>query len=83
VHQVETTVDYARNSRLVIWLVGALNFQIEHHMFPRLSHVNYPEISKLVEATCLEFGVKYSEHKSFRAGLASHFRWLRRMGLAA
>lgn len=82
VHQVETTVDYARNSRSVIWLVGALNFQIEHHMFPRLSHVNYPAISSLVEATCRDFGVKYSEHKSFRAGLASHFRWLRRMGLA-
>jgi linoleoyl-CoA desaturase len=81
VHQVETTVDYARDSAVTVWLVGALNFQIEHHMFPRLSHVNYPAISKLVEATCLEFGVRYSEHKSFRAGLASHYRWLRRMGL--
>jgi linoleoyl-CoA desaturase len=83
VHQVETTVDYARHSPIAIWLVGALNFQIEHHMFPRLSHVNYPAISKLVEETCLEFGVKYSEHQSFRAGLASHYRWLRRMGSPA
>jgi hypothetical protein len=24
--------------------------------------------------------VKYHEHPSFRAGLASHFRWLRQMG---
>jgi hypothetical protein len=24
--------------------------------------------------------VKYREHISFRRGLASHFRWLRRMG---
>jgi linoleoyl-CoA desaturase len=81
VHQVETTVDYARTSPIAVWLVGALNFQIEHHLFPRVSHVNYPAISKLVEATCSEFGVKYSEHKSYRAGLASHYRWLRRMGL--
>lgn len=83
VHQVETTVDYARNSRIVLWLVGALNFQIEHHMFPRLCHINYPAISKLVESTCLEFGVRYSEHESFGAGLASHYRWLRQMGSAA
>jgi linoleoyl-CoA desaturase len=83
VHQVETTVDYARNSRIVLWLVGALNFQIEHHLFPRLCHVNYPGISKLVEATCLEYGVRYSEHASFRTGLASHYRWLRQMGLAS
>jgi linoleoyl-CoA desaturase len=82
IHQVETTVDYARNSRVAIWLVGALNFQIEHHLFPRLCHVNYPAISKLVETTCQEFGVRYSEHKSYSAGLASHFRWLRQMGLA-
>lgn len=80
IHQVETTVDFARRSRLESWLLGGLNFQIEHHLFPRVCHVNYPAISQLVEQTCREFGVKYREHSSFRAGLASHFRWLRRMG---
>ena len=82
IHQVETTVDFARRSRVAAWLLGGLNFQIEHHLFPRICHVNYPAISKLVERTCREFGVKYNEHASFRAGLVSHFRWLRRMGMA-
>jgi linoleoyl-CoA desaturase len=80
VHQVETTLDFARRSRVESWLLGGLNFQIEHHLFPRVCHVNYPAISNLVEETCREFGVKYGEHRSFRAGLSSHFRWLRRMG---
>ena len=80
IHQVETTVDFARGSRFVGWILGGLNFQIEHHLFPRVCHVNYPAISKLVEQACREFGVKYREHISFRAGIASHFRWLRRMG---
>src|SRR3989442_1002007 len=75
IHQAETTVDFARRSRVVAWLIGGLNFQIEHHLFPRLCHVNYPAISKLVEETCREFGIKYTEHRSFRGGLASHFRW--------
>jgi fatty acid desaturase len=44
VHQVETTVVFARRSRVVTWLVGGLNFQIEHHLFPRISHVHYPAI---------------------------------------
>jgi linoleoyl-CoA desaturase len=83
VHQVETTVDFARKSRVVAWLLGGLNFQIEHHLFPRICHVNYPAISRVVEETCREFGVRYAEHASVRAGLASHFRWLRRMGSAA
>jgi linoleoyl-CoA desaturase len=81
IHQVETTVDFARRSRVLSWLLGGLNFQIEHHLFPHVSHVNYPAISKLVKETCREWGVRYAEHRSFWTGIVSHFRWLRRMGL--
>lgn len=80
VHQVETTVDFARDNRLVCWLVGGLNFQIEHHLFPRICHIHYPALSRLVEETCRDFGLRYVAHKTFMAGVASHFRWLRRMG---
>lgn len=81
IHQVESTVDFARRSRLAAWLLGGLNFQIEHHLFPRICHIHYPAMSKIVEQTCREFGVKYHEHPTFLAGVASHFRWLRRMGM--
>ncbi len=81
IHQVETTVDFARRSGVVAWFLGGLNFQIEHHLFPRICHVNFPALSKVVEETCRDFGVKYTEHKSVWAGVASHFRWLRRMGM--
>jgi linoleoyl-CoA desaturase len=81
VHQAATTVDFARRSRVVAWLLGGLNFQMEHHLFPRISHFNYPAISKLVEETCRDFGIKYAGHRSFRAAMASHLRWLRRMGM--
>ncbi|HYV34795.1 MAG TPA: acyl-CoA desaturase [Gemmataceae bacterium] len=81
IHQVETSVDYSRRSRVLAWLLGGLNYQIEHHLLTRVCHVNYPAISKVVEETCRDFGVKYTEHKSFAAGLASHFRWLKRMGV--
>src|SRR5207247_11143814 len=59
VHQAETTVDFARRSRVVAWLLGGLHFQVEHHLFPRISHVNYPAISKVVEETSRHFGVQY------------------------
>jgi linoleoyl-CoA desaturase len=80
VHQVAATVDFARDSRLVSWLLGGLNFQIEHHLFPTLCHVNYPAIAPIVEATCREYGVPYAANPSFGAGVASHYRWLKRMG---
>jgi linoleoyl-CoA desaturase len=80
IHQIETTVNFSRNNPFVTWLIGGLNFQVEHHLFPNICHVNYPAISKVVEQTCLEFGVRYNYHTSFWAGCLSHFHWLRRMG---
>jgi linoleoyl-CoA desaturase len=81
VHQVETTVDFLQGSRVAAWLLGGLNFQIEHHLFPRICHVNYPALSKLVEQTCREFGVRYTAHRTLWAGIGSHARLLRSMGL--
>jgi linoleoyl-CoA desaturase len=80
IHQVETAVDFSRESRVAAWLLGGLNFQIEHHLFPRYCHVNYPAISKIVEETCKEFGVKYGEHITLMDGIKSHFRFLRELG---
>ena len=80
VHQVETTVDFARTSWSASWLLGGLNFQIEHHLFPKICHIHYPALSKIVEETCHEFGVRYATHPTFWAGVVSHYRWLKRMG---
>lgn len=82
IHQIETTVDFAPDNRLLSWLVGGLNYQIEHHLFPQICHIHYRALSPLVKETCQEFGVRYNVHQTFRSGLASHYRWLRRMGLA-
>ena len=60
VHQVATTVNFARDSRPLSWWLGGLNFQIEHHLFPQICHVHYPALSKIVESTCHEYGIKYS-----------------------
>ncbi|MBI2571973.1 MAG: fatty acid desaturase [Candidatus Schekmanbacteria bacterium] len=80
VHQVEATVDFARGNRWLSWYVGGLNFQIEHHLFPRICHVHYPRIASIVQATCAELGVRYSAHESLLSAVRSHWRWLRRLG---
>jgi linoleoyl-CoA desaturase len=78
-HQIATTVDFARDSRLASFFLGGLNFQVEHHLFPQICHVNYPVIAPVVERTCREFGLPYRAHRSFGAGVASHYRWLKRL----
>ena len=82
VHQVQTTVDFSRSNRLLSWFVGGLNFQIEHHLFHKISHVHYPALSKVVEAVCREHGIPYATHRTFFHGLASHYHWLMAMGRA-
>lgn len=79
-HQLATTVNFAPRHRLLTAYLGGLNFQIEHHLFPRVCHVHYPALAQLVEATCREHGATYHTLPTFRRALGSHFRWLRRMG---
>ena len=78
--QVQSSVDFARDSRLLNWYVGGLNLQIEHHLFPQISHPHYPALAPIVEATCREFGVRYTSHPTFGAAVAAHFRQLRELG---
>jgi linoleoyl-CoA desaturase len=80
VHQVQTTVDFARGNRFLCWFLGGLNFQVEHHLFSRICHIHYPDLSKVVEEVCHEFGVKYAEHKTFLSALRSHAQWIILMG---
>lgn len=80
-HQLDATVDFAQDNRALSWLIGGLNFQIEHHLFCRVSHVHYRALAPLVAATCHDFGMPYRHHPNLRAGIVSHYRWLKHMGL--
>lgn len=80
IHQIQTTANFATKNKLISWFVGGLNFQIEHHLFPKISHIHYPAISKIIKQTCIDFGIKYIEYPKMRHAIASHASYLRRMG---
>lgn len=82
IHQIETTANFATKNKVISWLVGGLNFQIEHHLFPKISHIHYPEISKIIKQTCQEFNIKYIEYRRMRHAIVSHAAYLRKMGKA-
>ena len=67
---------------MVSWLVGGLNFQIEHHLFPKISHAHYPAISKIVKSVCSEYNIKYNEYKTTLQAVAAHVKFLKQMGRA-
>jgi linoleoyl-CoA desaturase len=78
-HQLKTTANFATRNRFITWWVGGLNFQIEHHLFPRISHVHYPAISRIVKQTCREFGLPYHEFPKMRLAVVSHISHLRNL----
>jgi linoleoyl-CoA desaturase len=82
VTQLHGTANFSTKNPIMLFLTGGLNHQIEHHLFPRISHIHYPQISKIVKETCAEFGVQYHEYKSFLSAVASHYGHLRKMGVA-
>jgi len=80
IHQVKTTANFAEKNKFVSWFVGGLNFQIEHHLFPRISHIHYPAISKIVRETCAQFEIQYNYYPTMRAAVASHYRMMKQLG---
>lgn len=80
IHELETTANFARKSRIFGWMIGGLNYQVEHHLFPYISHIHYRAISPIVKQTALEFGVRYNENKTFFGAISSHIRMLKKLG---
>lgn len=83
IHQMETTCNYALNSRGFSWFVGGLNYQIEHHLFPNISHFHYPQLSRIVQETASKHGVNYRTYSTFFDALRAHGRFLKHLGRAA
>ena len=80
IHQVRTTANFAPRNWFVNWYVGGLNYQIEHHLFARISHVHYPAISKIVQDTCRQFNIPYNSFPTMSKSLVSHFKMMKQLG---
>ena len=80
IHQLFTTANFAPKNWIVNYYTGGLNHQIEHHIFPNISHVHYNKIAEIVKKTAKEYHVPYHEHKTFFAALRSHFSMLNKLG---
>ena len=62
--QVLTSRNVA-GSRLVDFVLGGLNYQIEHHLFPTMPRPNLRRAQPLVRAFCRQHGLPYTEASLF------------------
>ncbi len=80
VHEVITTSNFAMDNKIISWLFGGLNFQIEHHLFPRISHVHYPAISSIVKKECSRHQLPYNYYPTLNKAFISHIRFMKELG---
>jgi linoleoyl-CoA desaturase len=80
IHQLATTSNYSPRSRFFSWLIGGLNFQVEHHLLPHVCHVHYRKLSLIVSETAREYGIPYHTKETFFEALGDHTRMLRDLG---
>jgi len=78
--QIRTAANWSIHST-AWWLVsGGLNFQIEHHLFPGISHVHYPAISKIVRQICKEKKIPYNHYPTYYEIYTNHLSTLKKLG---
>lgn len=80
VHELKTTADFATKNKFITWWLGGLNFQIEHHLFSKISHIHYPDIYNIVRQTCFDLGLPHIEHPKLSLAIKSHIIYLKRLG---
>ena len=65
---------------MLCWFNGGLNYQIEHHLFPRMHHSHYPKIAPIVREFCRERGISYRHFHSIYDNLLSTSQYLYQIG---
>ncbi len=79
-HELKTTANFAPRNKAISWFVGGLNYQVEHHLFPRISHIHYPAISSIVQEHCKKFNMPYHYYQKMTEAIISHVRVMKRLG---
>jgi len=54
-------------------LFGGINYQIEHHLFPSISHQYLPQVAEIVKEECARSNVPYVHHSSLYAAIKDYF----------
>jgi len=75
IHQLETTRNF-RLPRVVSWFFIGLDFQVEHHLFPRIPHQQLALASQVTRGWCGRLGLPHHQI-GYGAALADATRHLR------
>lgn len=79
-HQLQNTSNFSPKAPVLSWFIGGLNYQIEHHLFPNISHIHYRKISKIIAQTAKDYDLPYYVNENFFVAVWRHLKMLRTLG---
>ncbi len=79
-HQLKTTANFAPGNKIITWLFGGLNYQVEHHLFPNICHIHYPKLSAIVNELAYKYKIHYNVYYTFPLAVKSHYQMLKKLG---
>ena len=79
-HQIVTTIDFLPESPLANYIFAGFNLHTAHHIFPEVSHVHYPALTRIIKETMEENNLNWYKSYSFMDGVRSHFKKLKKNG---
>jgi len=69
--QVRNSGNFSTDNPYFLNLLGGINYQIEHHLFPTICSVHLPEVAKIVKAACAEYKIPYVCHPTIASAYLS------------
>lgn len=81
-HQMAVTMDFGTRLPFTAFFFGGINYHAVHHLFPTIAHVHFPAIRNILLKTAQEFNIPYNTRPSLRKALVSHWRLLKKNGVA-
>lgn len=79
-HILDTTADFCPDNPVVTWISGGLNLHVAHHLFPGISQIHLPAITKIVRQTAKEYDMNYKAYATLGEAVRSHLFTLRQLG---
>jgi linoleoyl-CoA desaturase len=79
-NQVTSSSNFSLDNKLMTWFCGGLNYQIEHHLFPWVCSIHYPDIHPIIKKTIEKYKLPYNVQPTIMKAYASHLRELKKLG---
>jgi linoleoyl-CoA desaturase len=74
--QIQNSGNFMNDNLVWTYAFGAINYQIEHHLFPNMSSVHYPDVKPIVVKFCKEHNIPYVHHHTLWGGYKSHLKMI-------